>query len=72
MIDLATLDKAERRISPHSAFVFRGSAHGLSIEYRTEDPDVELWVSPIFTMREKGVALVNNEGTMVANVRRDR
>lgn len=52
--------------------VFEATCHGVTIRYSTIDPQLDLWASPIWTMREKGVALVDAHGNMVANKRRDR
>lgn len=53
-------------------YLWRGEAHGEVANFVTNDPDLKLYVSPIFTMREKGVALVDENGYMRVNRRRDR
>lgn len=53
-------------------YVWRGEAHGEVAFFTTNDPDLKLYVSPIFTMREKGVALVDENGFMRVNRRSDR
>lgn len=76
MLDVSTLTEAESsEVRVNGCVVTRvwyGEAHGVEITYRTQDLDATFWVSPIWTMREKGVALVNSHGIMVKNERRDR
>lgn len=52
--------------------VWHGEAHGVTVSYQTLDLEAEFWVSPIWNMRQKGVALVDSSGRMVKNERRDR
>lgn len=49
--------------------IWHAEANGVHISYQTLDLDEEFWVSPIWTMRERGVALVDSSGTMVKNER---
>lgn len=76
MIDVNTLAKAEhneiRANGAVKVHVWYAEANGVSLIYHTEDLIAEFWVSPIWTMREKGVALVDSSGTMVKNERSDR
>jgi hypothetical protein len=78
MLDVSTLKKAYPSYGidvnhPDTSFVvWSGEAHGVKVAYLTYDLDAEFWVSPIWTMREKGVALVDKNGNMVKNERRDR
>lgn len=52
--------------------IWHGEAHGVHVSYRTLDLEAEFWVSPIWNMRQKGVALVDLSGQMVKHERRDR
>jgi hypothetical protein len=76
MIDVSTLERAEmneiRAMGVTVKHVWHGEAHGVKVSLTTEDLWAEYWVSPIWTMREKGVALVDKNGNMVKNERRDR
>lgn len=77
MIDVKTLKRAVCKLGYTSTMgnqpnVWFGEAHGVEVQFETFDYDAEFWVSPIWTMREKGVALVDSHGTMVKNERRDR
>lgn len=76
MLDVTTLDMANERsrrtVEGVTTITWTAEAHGVRLEYVSYDPDAEYWVSPIWTMREKGVALVDKSGAMVKNVRRDR
>lgn len=47
-------------------------AYGVTVTYTTEDLHLELYRDVICNMREVGVALVDETGTMRANNRRDR
>jgi hypothetical protein len=49
-----------------------GEAHGVIVFHYTEDLTAKFWVSPIWNMRQKGVALVDSSGRMVKNERKDR
>ena len=71
-LDVNTLAKAHREYSTEHGTKWVGLAHGVQVSYVSLDPTAEFWVSPIWTMREKGVALVDSSGQMVANNRRDR
>lgn len=53
-------------------YTWSGVAHGVRAEFSSVDGSLQLFVSPIYTMREQGVALVDQSGTMRVNVRRDR
>lgn len=44
----------------------------LTVDLVLDFPDQTLWADPISTMREVGIALVDETRTMVANTRRDR
>lgn len=48
------------------------TAHGVTVYHTTEDLDLTLYASPIYNMREVGIALVDETGTMRVNKRRDR
>lgn len=76
MIDVSTLSKASSRFMypEYSAgyVVWTGEAHGCVATFTTYDTEAEFFVSPIWNMRQKGVALVDEHGTMVANERSDR
>ena len=52
--------------------VWTGEAHGVKVVHHTTDDTAFYWVSPIWTMRQKGVALVDLTGQMVKQERRDR
>lgn len=44
----------------------------LTVDLVLDHPDQTLWADPISTMREVGIALVDETRTMRANTRRDR
>jgi hypothetical protein len=76
MLDVSTLAKATPRheypdYGPDFV-VWTGEAHGCVAQFLTYDTEAEFFVSPIWNMRQKGVALVDEHGTMVANERTDR
>lgn len=76
-VDISELQYADYEVfedgaGEYVATVFYAEAHGVRVSYRVEDPDLDLWISPIWTMREKGVALVDSSGQMVKCERRDR
>lgn len=48
------------------------SHHDLRVTLITKDLDLVLWADPFGNMREVGIALVDESGTMRANTRRDR
>lgn len=48
------------------------TAYGVSVTYTTSDLELVLYADPISTMREVGIALVDETRTMRANQRRDR
>jgi len=52
--------------------VWTAEAHGIAVCYISYDPEAEYWVSPIWNMRQKGVALVDSGGNMVKHERKDR
>lgn len=71
------LEPAEYNIFTHGQgkyikTVWYAEANGLRVEYVTTDPDLKLWIDHILTMREVGIALVDETRTMRANSRRDR
>jgi hypothetical protein len=75
MLDVNTLDKAipsHQLGGEHPYVVWTGEAHGIAVAYLCYDLEAEFWVSPIWNMRQKGVALVDKTGAMVKNERRDR
>jgi len=76
MIDVGTLARAEFTEVRANGTVIRktwhAEAHGVELVFTTPDLDSEYWVSPIKTMREKGVALIDSSGQMIVNERRDR
>jgi hypothetical protein len=75
VIDVGTLEKAmpSRPLGDERPYiVWAGEAHGVAIIHVSYDLDAEFWVSPIWTMSQKGVALVDKAGHMVKNERRDR
>lgn len=47
------------------AIVWHAEAHGAKVSLRTVDLEASYWVSPIKTMRTRGVALVDSSGAMV-------
>jgi hypothetical protein len=49
-----------------------GQSHGVTVEYETTNVEATFYVSPIWNMREKGVALVDETGQMVVNRRENR
>ena len=74
-IDVDSLEEAEWAQYVHGSWTMRtfyAEAHGVMIDYRTTDLDLRLWVSSIWNMRQKGVALVDSTGAMVKCERRDR
>lgn len=52
--------------------VWSATAYGVVVTLTTTDPDLTLYASPIYNMREVGIALVDETGTMRVNKRRDR
>jgi hypothetical protein len=48
------------------------TAYGVTVTFTTTDPDLTLYASPIYNMRQVGIALVDETGTMRVNNRRDR
>lgn len=53
-------------------YTWSGEAYGVRAYFTNVDETLEIFVCPIYTMREQGVALVDQTGTMRVNVRRDR
>lgn len=78
MIDVSELEEADYddvTTNYGETFVrrsFHAVAHDVVVSYITADPTMRLWVSPILTMREKGVALVDESGQMIVHRRVDR
>jgi hypothetical protein len=67
------LRSAGVRFNPETEeYTWSGEAHGVRAYFTSADETLEIFISPIFTMREKGVALVDQTGTMRVNRRRDR
>lgn len=52
--------------------VWSAEAWGVAISYQELDLTAKYWVSPIWNMRQRGVALVDASGQMVKCERRDR
>lgn len=75
-IDVNTLKLAEhnqvRMNGSVTMHIWQAEAYGVRISYQTLDLDAKFWVSPILTMRQEGVALVDCTGQMVKNERRSR
>jgi hypothetical protein len=75
-LDIASLPEAEvrevRMDGQVTMHVWHAEAHGVHVSYQTADLTEKFWVSPIRTMREKGVALIDSSGQMVKHERKDR
>jgi hypothetical protein len=76
LLDVSQLAKAEhtevRMNGQVSMNIWHAEANDCHVSYQTLDLEAEYWVSPILTMREQGVALIDNSGQMVKNSRRLR
>lgn len=76
MLDVNRLNKASvvrvRRNGEVIQHVWHARSHGVEVIYKTADIEARYWVSPIWNMREKGVALIDSSGQMVKCERRDR
>jgi hypothetical protein len=75
-LDVNTLEKAWARTVELDqgvvSITWTAEAHGVTIEYVSYDLEAVFYVSPIWNMRQKGVSLVDEQGVMVKNERRDR
>jgi hypothetical protein len=73
-MDVKLLEQAEHDYvwEDGGCHVWKGEAHGVTVVHYTTDDTAVYWVSPIWTMREKGVALVDLTGQMVKQERKDR
>ena len=66
-----SLQKASRA-KKGTKVVWTATAFDVTVSVTTNDQDLTLYAQPIHTMREVGVALVDESGNMQANRRRDR
>lgn len=76
MLNISHLAKADcnevRTNSVVTMKIWHAEAHGMRVSFQTFDLIAEFWVSPIWNMREKGVALIDSGGHMVKCERSDR
>jgi hypothetical protein len=76
MLDVSQLAEAEwsevRSNGVEYMRIWYAEAHGVELTHHERDLEAQYWVSPIWNMREKGVALIDSSGQMVKCERRDR